>query len=213
MKYKFEKVEKYLYRRQYQTADGDWSAFYYGNFVDWQKTRRNFCLGDNLETARNRLGELRRLNMGRYDFDKEKAEKKAAKVKAMTVAEWLDRYLELMTGTASYKTKRAQCAPLKRLLGHLPLAEVTRVRILEYKNRRGSESLVRHGQAVEGTTIQGATVNREVSCLITALNLAADDGLCEGAPRIRKEREMARERTLTDKEYQSLLGASDRWLQ
>ena len=72
---------------------------------------------------------------------------------------------------------------------------------------------MRHGEPIEGTRIQGATVNREVSCLITALNLASSEGLCEGAPRIKKERETQRERILTDKEYRSILDASPGWLQ
>jgi integrase len=49
--------------------------------------------------------------------------------------------------------------------------------------------------------------------LITALNLAAEEGLCEGAPRVKKERETPRERILTDKEYRSILDASPQWLQ
>ena len=131
----------------------------------------------------------------------------------MTLAEWLDRYLELVKHTPSWKTKKAQCAHLKRLLGSLSLSEVNRVRTMEYKSRRLSESLIRHGEAVEGTSIMGSTVNREVSCLITALNLAADEGLCDGAPKVKKERETPRERTLTDTEYKALLDASPRWLQ
>jgi integrase len=84
---------------------------------------------------------------------------------------------------------------------------------MEYKNRRLSESIIRHGNPIEGTHIQGATVNREVSCLITALNLAAEEGLCEGAPRIKKEREIQRERILTDKEYKTILEVCPKWLQ
>jgi len=68
---------------------------------------------------------------------------------------------------------------------------------MEYKQRRLAEPLTRNGKPVEGTLIQGATVNREVSCLIAALNLAAEEGLCEGAPRVKNEREVPRERTLT----------------
>lgn len=213
MKQKFEKIEKHLYRREYQTASGDWSTLYYGNFVDWKHVRRNFCLGDNLDAARDELGRLRNLNRGRYDFDAEKKEREQAKVRAMTVNEWLDRYLSLIKGKASYKTKRSECGHLKQLLGHLPPSEVSRVRVLEYKQRRLSEPLIRHGKAVAGTKVKGSSVNREVSCLVTALNLAADEGLCDTAPRIRKEREQPRERILTPKEFQTLLDASPRWLQ
>jgi len=84
---------------------------------------------------------------------------------------------------------------------------------MEYKSRRLAESLIRYGEPVEGTKIKGATVNREVSCLITALNLAADEGLCEGAPKVKKEREIPRERILTDAEYKAIVDASPRWLQ
>jgi integrase len=118
-----------------------------------------------------------------------------------------------VSNTPSWKTKKAQCAHLKRLLGTLPLQDVTKVRVMEYKNRRLSETLVRHGEQVEGTSIMGSTVNREVSCLIAALNLAAGEGLCEGAPRVTKERETPRERILTDAEYNALIDASPRWLQ
>jgi hypothetical protein len=208
-----EKIEKHLYRRQYQTAGGDWSTKFYAIFTCHDGKRRTFPAGDTLSDARDELGRLRTLDKGRFDFDAEKREREQARVKAMTLNEWLDRYLELMEGTLSHSTKQAQCGPLKRLLGHLPLSEVTKVRVMEFKQRRLTESIIRNGKAVEGTTIQGATVNREVSCLITALNLAAEDGLCDGAPKVKKEREVARDRILTDKEYRSILDASPRWLQ
>jgi hypothetical protein len=210
---KFEQVERHLYRRSYQTANGDWSTLFYAIFTCWDGRRRTFPLGDSLAIARDRLGELHNLNGRRFDFDAEKRQQQAAKVKPITVSEWLDRCLQLTKGAKSYKTKRSECAHLKRLLGHLALSEVTKVRVLEYKNRRLQESIVRHGEAVEGRQVKGSSVNREVSCLVTALNLAADEGLCDGAPRIRKERETPRERILTPKEFQTLLDQSPRWLQ
>ena len=104
-----------------------------------------------------RLLSTRRVNVKRED-----------KAKAMTLAEWLVVYLDLVKNTPFSGTKQAQCAHLKWLLGHPPLSEINRVRVMEYKNRRLDESLIRHGEAVEGTRVKGATVNREVSCLITA---------------------------------------------
>jgi integrase len=209
----FEQVERHLYKRQYRTATGDWATAYYARFVDWKKVRRVFPLGNSLNDARDELGRLRILNKAHFDWDAQKEELRQAKIKAMTLGEWLDSYLVLMKHLPSIVTKKAQCAHLKRLLGHLPLSEITKVRIMEYRNRRLSESLIRHGEAVDGTQIKGSTVNRETSCLIAALNLAADHGLCEGAPRVKKEREIPRERTLTNEEYAALLNASDRWLQ
>jgi hypothetical protein len=66
---KFERIEKHLYRRQYQTAGGEWSTLYYAIFTDWQGIRHRFPAGDNLDDARDKLGELRTLNKGRYDWD------------------------------------------------------------------------------------------------------------------------------------------------
>lgn len=213
MQEKFECIEKHLYRRQYRTANGDYSTLFYGIFVDWRGIRRRFPLGQDLQSARDRLGELRRLDMGHYDFDAEKREREKAKAKAMTLSEWLNRYLSLMRDRPSYAVNTAQCAHVKRLLGHLPLSEVSKVRVMEYKQRRLTEPIVRNGKPVQGTLIRGGTVNREVSCLIAALNLAAAEGLCDGAPRVKKERETARDRILTDREYRSILDASPRWLQ
>ena len=208
-----EKIEKHLYKRVYQQSDGNWSTRYYAIFVCHDGKRRTFPAGDNLNDARDELGRLRRLDLGRYDFDAEKREREQAKVKAMTLSEWLDRYLSLMKNRPSYAINTAQCAHVKRLLGHLPLSEVSKVRVMEYKQRRLTEPIMRNGKPVQGTLIRGGTVNREVACLIAALNLAAEEGLCDGAPRIKKEREVTRDRTLTDKEYRSILDASPRWLQ
>src|SRR6267142_7201472 len=60
---------------------------------------------------------------------------------------------------------------------------------------------------------KGSTIKRDVSCLVAALNLASAEGLCEGAPKVKKERETTRERTLSDAEYRAILDASPRWLQ
>jgi integrase len=219
MKQEFEKVERHLYRRRYETACGDWREAFYVRFVDWKKVRRTFPAGDNLDDARDELGRLHTLNKGRHDWDKEKQEREQAKAKAeaKTLAEWLDEYLKLMKDTPSHPTKKAQSAHLKRILGHLPLAEVTKVKILEYKQRRKQESLVRHGKPVKGTLVKGATVNREVSCLMAALNLASESKMFQGEPPVLKkkerEKETARKRILEPEEYQAILDASDRWLQ
>ncbi len=209
----FKREARHLFKRQYPTSSGDWSTLYYGIFKDWKGVLRKFPLGSKLKPAQEQLAILEGDNVKKKDFDLEKAEQEKAKTKGMTLAEWLNRYLELTKHTPSWETRNAQCAHLMRLMGSLPLSQVNRVRIMEYKQRRLSEPLMRHGGPVKGTSIMGSTVNREVSCLITALNLAADEGLCDGAPRIKKERETPRDRILTDDEYLTLLDVSPRWLQ
>ncbi|HMF48182.1 MAG TPA: hypothetical protein VK603_06035 [Candidatus Saccharimonadales bacterium] len=197
---------KHFYRRQYQIAGGEWRTIYYARFKDWKGKRRTFSLGSKLGPAREGLALYEARNVRKEDFD-------ADKVKGMTLTDWLKRYLDLVKATASYKTKRSECLHLKRLLGHLPLTEINRVRIMEYKNSRLTEALIRQGAPVEGTLVQGASVNREVSCLKTALNLAADQGLCDVAPKVKKEREIPRDRILTDAEYISIIDTAPRWLQ
>ena len=209
----FKREARHLFKRQYPVSSGDWSTLYYGVFKDWKGVLRKFPLGSKLKPAQEQLAILEADNVKKKDFDLEKIEQEKAKTKGMTLAEWLNRYLELTKHTPSSGTRNAQCAHLMRLMGSLQLSQVGKVKIMEYKQRRLSEPLMRHGEPVEGTRIMGSTVNREVSCLITALNLAADEGLCEGAPRIKKERETPRDRILTDDEYKALLGVSPQWRQ
>ena len=52
---KFEQIEKHLYRRQYQTASGDWSTVFYAVFKCWDGKRRWFPAGNNLKAAREVL--------------------------------------------------------------------------------------------------------------------------------------------------------------
>ena len=208
-----KRIARHLYKRQYPTSTGEWSTLYYGIFKDWKKKRRTFPLGFDLKTAKEQLSVLEADNVKKKDFDQEKIEQEKAKTQGMTLGEWLDRYLELSKHMSSWETKKAQCAHLKRLMGSLLLSKVNKIPIMEYKNRRLSEPLMRHRKPVEGTKVMGSTVNREVSCLITALILAADGGLCDGAPRIKKERETPRDRILAEDEYKALLDASSRWLQ
>jgi hypothetical protein len=55
MNQKFERIEKRLYLRQYQTAGGEWSTLYYVRFKDWKGKHRNFPVGSKLKTAREEL--------------------------------------------------------------------------------------------------------------------------------------------------------------
>src|SRR5262249_58776515 len=113
---KFELVEKYLYRREYETSTGEYSVLYYGNFVDWKKVRRRFPLGDSLEVARDRLGELRNFKGRRFDFDAEKAEQKKTRIKEKTLGEWLDKVFGLYKKKPAKKQRnvRTSCKQPKR---------------------------------------------------------------------------------------------------
>ena len=56
---KFERIEKHLYRRQYQTAKGEVTMTYYVRFKDGRGKQRKFPLGSQLKTAREDLEEYR----------------------------------------------------------------------------------------------------------------------------------------------------------
>src|SRR5262249_26537275 len=71
MKEIYARVEKHLYKRQYQVG-GDWKTVYYTEFTDWQGIHRKFPLGGHLEDARDKLGELRTKNKGQFDWGAEK---------------------------------------------------------------------------------------------------------------------------------------------
>src|SRR5262249_25000586 len=211
---KFELVEKYLYRREYETSTGEYSVLYYGNFVDWKKVRRRFPLGDSLEVARDRHGELRNLNGRRFDFDAEKAEQKKSRIKEMTLGEWLDKFLDLYKKRPAntQRSVRTSFNHLKRLLGEkTPLSAINKLRILEYKVRRSTEKNRILDENGESGTVIGSTINNEVSVLITALNLAAETGLCQEPPKIKMEREFSRNRILDAQEYQALLDNAPTW--
>jgi hypothetical protein len=76
MNQKFERIEKHLYRRQYQTSVGDWSTLYYAGFKDWKGRQRAFPLGSELKTARQELtiDEARNIRREDFDFDRKKQE-------------------------------------------------------------------------------------------------------------------------------------------
>jgi hypothetical protein len=81
----FERVEKHLYRRQYQTSSGDWTTLYCAIFVDWKGKRRKFPLGSHLDRARNEIREYRLNNNTELDFDKNKYDRELKKI---TFSEW-----------------------------------------------------------------------------------------------------------------------------
>ena len=44
MEQTFERVEKHLHRRSYQTTNGDWGTAYYGRFTDWKGKRTELAI-------------------------------------------------------------------------------------------------------------------------------------------------------------------------
>jgi hypothetical protein len=160
MNEKFECIEKHLYRRQYQTAGGEWSTLYYAKFRDWKGIDRAFPLGSELKTARDALTIYEARNIKREDFDLDKIKPQVG----MTVAKWADSYFDL----EEVKSKRSiDCdgtlvLPVKRLLGDRLLTNLCREDLFWYRNTRKDEGIIRSGK--ESTVqVSDGTIKNELS--------------------------------------------------
>jgi integrase len=202
MKESFERVQKHLYKRQYQTGSGDWATAYYARFVDWQGIRRKFAIGDDLEDARDELGRLHTLNKGRHDWDAEKRKAEEQRRRAITFSQWGTTYFDedlspnkLRPGSVD-REKRA-FALLEPFFGHLSLIEVNKKKVLEYRKKRTAER------------VGFITINRELAFLRKLLNVAADQEppLLESVPRFKLPNETSRARsgTVDAEEFAAIL--------
>jgi len=200
MEQKFERVEKHLYKRQYQTASRDWSTLYYGIFTDWKGIRHRFSLGENLGRARNKLGELRRKNDAEFDFDKDKADREA---REMTFSKWVAQ--------CPAKSESAHLAHLGAFFGHMSLSKIDDETVGEYRKKREAETLIRHGKP-SAKLVSGTTINKEVGTLRKLLRLARKKGFADKVTTFEMVTEKARKRVLTDEEYAVLLASCPRWL-
>jgi len=124
-----------------------------------------------------------------------------------TVSELFERYREtvLPRKPASERKQRAQLALVERMLGDIPLAEVTAARIASLR----AELLA--GETQYGTPRSGSTANRYLALLSHVLSFAERElGWIETNPmrRVRKLKEpRGRVRRLTKPEVKDLLAA------
>jgi integrase len=212
----FKRIKKHLYRREYRSSDGELLVGYYARFKDWKGIHRKFVLGSQYKTACEQLTIYEARNIRREDFDLDRKEP-APEPERMTVSRYIPQFLGSKKGMPSYGFWKVCTNHLNRLLGSVPLDEVTRSKIVEYKQLRKTEPIMRHGKPVKGTTVSASTVNREITALVGLLNLAAENDLLEKLPATKKlkdaEGHLSRERILDADEYKALLDCSPRWLQ
>jgi len=210
MEQKFDRIAQHLYKRQYQTSNGDWSTLYYGIFVDWKGKRRRFPLGSDLKTAKGELKVLEARNIRREDFDKDKE----SGHQGIIFTEWGKLYFKekVDPDKRSVERERRSFTKLKEFFGNLPLVEINRSKVMEYKARRSQEPIIRKGKPVEGSKIAFSTVNRELAFLRYLLNLAVDDGIIDTVPRMKLQSEKSRKRhrIASEDEYRALLGSMPR---
>lgn len=210
MEQKFERVEKHLYRYQYQGRPGsDWSTNYYARFTcRLKKKRRVFPLGSDLKTARDELRVLEARNIRREDFD-------ADKPIGLTVLKWSEIFLELdeVKEKRSYERDCQHIAHLNRFFGSMMLTEPRREHLFKYKNQRLEEPIIRHGKPSKKKVSLG-TVSNELSCFRRMLKVAARERLEVSIPSFEGliVRSQGRERTLEHEEEEKLLNAYPGWL-
>ncbi len=208
-----ERVEKNLYRVQHATKLGEVSTRFYAIFRDWQKINRSFPLGDNLNRARNRLGELRRQNDGRFDWDLEKKQQAEAAQKreeekrlGITVGKWFQTYVDeiapdLGKRPGGMEREARLWKKLEPFFGDKPLCSIRRKDWREYRKLRSMDSVVRKGKRV-GIS---AVVAKELGFLRYLLNLAATeeddngDAILDSVPRFQTKAERRKEREETAK--------------
>jgi len=212
----FDRVAPHLYKRQYQTATGEWRTIYYARFVCRLKgKRRLFALGADLRTAKEELKVLEARNVRREDFDAAKIQEVNERNAALTFSEWGKTYFaeKCNRQKRSIEWERCMFRNLDTRLGSLPLADITEEVIDAYKNARLEDPIVRHGKALKGSKVSFSSVNRELAVLRILLRLAKRHKKIGSVPEFNLESEKSRrrQRVATEDEYRSLLANMPRY--
>jgi hypothetical protein len=203
---------KHLYRRQYQTAGGNWQTIYYGIFTDWKGIRRKVTLGNDLRAAKDGLAIQLADNIKRVDFD---AERQKARQQGMTIAKWSESYLQLeqVRKQRALNRTREFIAVIKRHLGDLLLTEIQREHLFGYWNERQQEHIIRAGKPREKNVSLG-TIANELSCLGAKLNKARECDIQAATPSFKGLIQRGqRDRVLSADEESAMLETYPAWLQ
>ena len=208
----------HLYRRQYQTAAGEWRSKFYGIFTDWTGKRRKFALGANEKAARQGLTIRLADNLKKVNFDKERDDRNA---RQLTFNRWAVSCLEPdhertkrtddeALEVSSWERDSRSCDHLKRFFGDLPLGEITSQKIEAYISMRTQEGIVRGGKQSTTKKVSRSTVANELATLRKYLRRAVPDML-QFMPAMKLPKKGERNRVLNADEYQKLLSAVPLW--
>ena len=215
MEAQMKRIAKNLYKRQYKVASGDWSTNYYGAFKDWKGKRRTFPLGTDLKIAKQELAVLKARNIRREDFDADKEKPQVGLTFGAYGADYFNGKVDPDKRAGGVEREKRSFKTLKLFFGEMLLSDIDRSKVMEYRAKRSAEPKMRRGKPVADTKIKFSTVNRELAFLRYLLNMAADDNIIEKVPRIKlkSEKELKRDRIITDDEYRALLGNTARPVQ
>ena len=181
----FERVADHLYRRQYQTAAGEWRSKFYGIFTDWTGKRRKFALGTNEKAARQGLTIRLADNLKKVNFDKERDDRNA---RQLTFNRWAVSCLEADRArtkrtddealeVSSWERDSRSCDHLKRFFGDLALADISSQKIEAYITVRTQEGIIRGGKQSTTKKVSRSTVANELATLRKYLRRAVPDML------------------------------------
>jgi integrase len=211
---KAEVPVKHLYRRQYQTAGGDWRTIFYAIFTDWKGKRRKFPLGSEIKAAKEALAIYEARNVKREDFDAEK-EQARAEARRLTLEQWGELYFAEMInpGLRSAAWQRIMFNRLKASsLGGMFLDEIDEAAIDDYRDRRLRDPVTKfNGKDGEhkptGRRIAYSTVNRELAILRILLRLAKRKKRIKSVPEfdLQSEKPLKRSRVASDDEISRVL--------
>jgi integrase len=218
MKETFERVGEHLYKRQYQTAGGDWRTKYYAIFTDWKGKRRKFSLGTDEKAARQGLTIRLADNLKKVDFDKERDDRNA---RQLTFSKWADRCLEAdrertkrtdseALAVSSWERDSRSCDHLRRFFGDLPLTDITSQKIEAYITARTLEGIIRGGSQSKTIKVSRSTVANELATLRKYLRRAVPEWL-QVMPAMKLPKKGERNRVLNPDEYQRLIAAAPIW--
>ncbi len=215
MEAQMKRIAKNLYKRQYQVANGDWSTNYYGAFVDWTGKRRTFPLGVDLKIACQELAVLKARNIRRENFDADKEKPQVGLTFGVYGADYFKSKVDPDKRAGGVERETRSFKTLKTFFGDMLLSDIDRSKVMEYRAKRSAEPKMRRGKPVADSKIKFSTVNRELAFLRYLLNLAADDDIIDKVPRIKlkSEKELKRDRIITDDEYRALLDSTARPVQ
>jgi hypothetical protein len=107
-----------------------------------------------LKTARDECKVLEARNIRKDDFD---IKVKLDPPERLTIAKYLPVFLRTKKGTKSYGFWKSCGSHVERLLGLIPLDEIMRSKMAEYKQLRLAEPITRRGKPVKATVLK---VNR-----------------------------------------------------
>ncbi len=154
-------------------------------------------------------------NIRREDFDADKEKPQVGLTFGAYGADYFKSKVDPHKRAGGVEREKRSFKTLKTFFGDMLLSDIDRSKVMEYRSKRSAEPKMRRGKPVADTKIKFSTVNRELAFLRYLLNLAADDDIIEKVPRIKleSEKELKRDRIVTDEEYRGLLENSARPVQ